>query len=797
MPHTVQVAVDGAAFHFDKLYTYLVPGRLAGRVFPGSMVLVPFGRGSRARMAVVLACDAPPAAAPAKQPTGPPADAPAQTCLEDGPQPQRPPAAPRLKELYDAAPEDARLTPDLLRLVHFLHERTFCTWYEAVRAVIPYGAQYRAGEQDGRPVLKSALVSQTEPVYRLIAELPQKPRPTAKQQLAAELLGAGPQPLSALEKAGVSRAVLSRLCQKGVLEQGRAGRAAPQTPPPAGLNAQAGQDAQTGPNAQAAAPVTLTEEQQAACARLEPLVADGDPHAALLFGVTSSGKTMVFLRLIQKALDLGKTALVLVPEISLTPQMIRRLRQAFGGRVAVQHSGLNNTERLLQWRMIQQGGADIVVGTRSAVFAPLQNIGLIILDEEQEHTYRSESAPRFLAHDVAKQRAAQHGALVLFSSATPRLESYYAAASGRMALVPLRQRYGGRPLPRVQLVDMRAELAAGNPGEVSLPLARQLSQNLARGEQAILLLNRRGYRTVALCTACGKAVKCGSCSVPMVYHKAQHKLLCHYCGRTIAPPPEACPECGGALRYSGFGTQRVEEELAQLLPKARILRMDQDSTGQKNAHDAMLAAFARQEYDILLGTQMVAKGLDFEKVTLVGVLGLDSLLFSQSFRAYENVFSLITQVVGRSGRAERPGRALIQTVEPNHPVLALAASQNYEAFYQQEIAFRKLFLYPPFCAVCVAAFSGKTEADAAAAAARFGALLAQAAGGRRELPLRVLGPAPMNVLMVSDRYRYKLTIKCRGDGAFRALMGEVLARYSEEGLPAKASVTLDMNTDGD
>ncbi len=810
MPQTVQVAVDGAAFHFDKLYTYLVPERLAGRVFPGSIVLVPFGRGSRARMAVVLACgeqDAADASGPPPDvavPGCPPVFAAAQNAVPakpaEGGQPVQ--ARPdvqaaqskspvlRLKELYDAAPEDARLTPDLLRLVHFLHERTFCTWYEAVRAVIPYGAQYRAGEQNGRPVLKSALVSQTEPVYRLVAELPQAPRPTAKQRLAAELLQAGPQPLSVLEKAGVSRAVLARLCQKGVLEQGRAARATILEP----------QDTPDIPDASAAADppdITLTEEQQAACSRLEPFLADGAPHAALLVGVTSSGKTMVFLRLIQKALALGKTALVLVPEISLTPQMIRRLKGAFGRRVAVQHSALSNTERLLQWRMIQQGGADIVVGTRSAVFAPLQNIGLIILDEEQEHTYRSESAPRFLAHDVAKQRAARHGALVLFSSATPRLESYYAAANGRMALVPLRRRYGGRPLPQVQIVDMRAELAAGNPGEVSLPLAQQLSQNLARGEQAILLLNRRGYRTVALCTACGKALKCGSCSVPMVYHKAQHKLLCHYCGRAVAPPPEACPACGGALRYSGFGTQRVEEELAALLPSARILRMDQDSTGQKNAHDAMLAAFARQEYDILLGTQMVAKGLDFERVTLVGVLGLDSLLFSQSFRAYENVFSLITQVVGRSGRAERPGRALIQTVEPGHPVLALAAGQDYEAFYEQEIAFRKLFLYPPFCAVCVAAFSGEKEADTAAAAARFGVLLAQAAGGRRELPLRVLGPAPMNVLMVSDRYRYKLTIKCRGDRAFRALMSEVLARYSAEGLPAKASVALDMNTDGD
>lgn len=775
MPQTVQVAVDGAAFHFDKLYTYLVPPRLEGHVYPGSMVLVPFGRGSRARMGVVLGCEAPDAP-PSAEGGGP-----QQTTLTG--QKDAPPARPasRLKELFDAAPEEARLTPDLLRLVHFLRGRTFCTWYEAVRAVIPYGAQYRAGEEGGRPVLKSQLTRHTEPLYILKGELPEKPRPSAKQQAAVAALRAGPQPLRVLEEQGISRAVLDRLCEKGVLEKGKTDKS-----PDAYADAE-----YTGEE------IGLTGEQQAACDQLEPFIADGAPHAALLFGVTSSGKTMVFLRLIQKALALGKTALVLVPEISLTPQMIRRMKAVFGPRVAVQHSALSNTERLLQWRMIQQGGADIVVGTRSAVFAPLQRLGLIILDEEQEHTYRSESSPRFLAHDVAKQRAAEHGALVLFSSATPRLESYYAASTGRYQLVRLRQRYAGRPLPKVQLVDMRAELAAGNAGDISLPLAEQLRQNLARGEQAILLLNRRGYRTVALCTECGKALKCGSCSVPMVYHKAQHKLLCHYCGRTLSPPPETCPECGGALRYTGFGTQRVEEELAELFPSARILRMDQDSTGQKNAHDEMLAAFARREYDILLGTQMVAKGLDFEKVTLVGVLGLDSLLFSQSFRAYENVFSLITQVVGRSGRAEMPGRALIQTVEPDHPVLALAASQNYEAFYEQEIGFRRLGLYPPFCAICVAGFSGKNEAETAAAAARFSQLVARTAAGRKELPLRILGPAPMNVVMVNDRYRYKLTIKCRGDKAFRALMGEVLAKYSDEGLPARASVTLDMNSDGD
>lgn len=795
MPQTVQVAVDGAAFHFDKLYTYRVPPRLEGRIYPGSMVLVPFGRGSRPRMAVVLSCaeEPPPAPEGADAPQSE-ASTPGQVTLAGLAPRNAPPDAskagaasaaggttPRLKTLFDAAPEEARLTPDLMRLVQFLRERTFCTWYEAVRAVIPYGAQYRPAEEDGRPVLKSQLTRHTEPLYTLAAPLPEKPRPTPRQQAAAAALAGGPQPLSALEGQGISRAVLERLCEKGVLTRGEAEKTIDLT-----ANIPYTGEA-----------ITLTAEQQAAYDQLAPRLADKAPHTALLFGVTASGKTMVFLKLIETALARGCTALVLVPEISLTPQMIRRMKGVFGPRVAVQHSGLSNTERLLQWRMIQQGGADIVVGTRSAVFAPLQNLGLIILDEEQEHTYRSESAPRFLAHDVARQRAAQSGALVLLSSATPRIESYHAARTGRCQLVQLRQRYAGRPLPRVQLVDMRAELAAGNAKEISLPLAKELQQNLAAGEQAILLLNRRGYRTVAVCTECGKALKCGSCSVPMVYHKAQQRLLCHYCGRTISPPPERCPECGGPLRYSGFGTQRVEEELAELFPTARILRMDQDSTGQKNAHDTMLAAFARREYDILLGTQMVAKGLDFEKVTLVGVLGIDSLLFSQSFRAYETVFSLITQVVGRSGRAGAPGRALIQTVEPNHPVLALAASQNYEAFYQQEIGFRKLCLYPPFCAVCVAGFSGKEEGDTAAAAARFGAIVAEIAAHSPQLPLRLLGPAPMNVVMVNGRYRYKLTIKCRGDRAFRVLMGEALARYSDEGLPAKAMVTLDMNTDGD
>ena len=753
MPHTVQVAVNNATLHFDKLYTYRVPPELESKVPVGGMVLVPFGRGDKPRMAVVLAAG------------------------------ESEELSARVKPLYDAAPESACLTPDLLRLVEFLHERTFCTWYEAVKTVIPYGAQYRPVLQDGRPVLQKQLVRHTQPQYRLAAPLPEKPRPTPPQILAVQLLRDGPLTGEELQQAGVSAAVADNLVKKGVLEKEQVDKTLD-------LYAHIPLTNET---------ITLTDEQQAALDALLPALRAGKPHAALLHGVTGSGKTLVFLELIRHTLELGRTALVLVPEISLTPQMIRRLKENFGSRVAVQHSALNHTERLLQWRMIQQGGAQIVVGTRSAIFAPLQNLGLIIIDEEQEHTYRSESSPRFDAHDVARLRAADSGALLLLASATPSVESYYRAArQDRYQLVRLTHRYAGQPLPPVQIVDMRAEAAAGNPEDISQPLADAIRENLTNGQQTILLLNRRGYRTVALCQDCGAALKCSSCSVPMVYHKAQGQMLCHYCGKTIKPAPTHCPQCGGKLLYTGFGTQRVEEELENLFPKARVLRMDQDSTSRKNAHEQLLARFAKGEYDILLGTQMVAKGLDFEKVTLVGVLGIDSLLFSQGYRAYENVFSLITQVVGRGGRAEYPGRAIIQTVSPGHPVLQLAAKQDYEAFFEEEIGFRQLCLYPPFCDLCMVGFSGEKEGPALAAAARFSAILAETARQNwPKLPMRVLGPAPMNVAMVKDLYRFKLAIKCRNTNDFRALMRAVLARYGEEGLPAKAAVTLDFNADGD
>ena len=751
MPKTVGVAVSNATFHFDKLYTYAVMPDQQDTVKLGSMVLVPFGRGSRARMGVVLACDAEPESA-------------------------------KLKYLFDVAPASACLTPELLRLVHFLKERTFCTYYEAVKAVIPYGAQYKpAVAADGvTPMLQKQLTRHTENFYRLVGGLPQKPKPTAKQLAAVALLGGGPRTLNELEDKGISRAVLDNLCAKGVLECSKVNKSIDLYSSIPLKNE----------------PICLTAEQQAAYDALLPKLEDDAPHSALLYGVTGSGKTLVFLKLIAHCLEQGRKALVLVPEISLTPQMILRLKSQFGRRVAVQHSALNHTERLLQWQMIQDGGADIVVGTRSAIFSPLENIGLIIIDEEQEHTYRSESAPRYSAHEVARQRAAENGALLLLASATPSTESFYAAQHGRTQLVRLTQRYGGNPLPKVQIVDMRAELASGNPLEISLAMEDAIRRNLDAGKQTILLLNRRGYQTMAQCEDCREVLKCQKCSVPMVYHKSAHKVLCHYCGSQMEPPT-VCPTCGGKLQYRGFGTQKAEEELAKLFPDARVLRMDQDSTAAKDAHEKLLAKFADHEYDIMVGTQMVAKGLDFEDVTLVGVLGIDSLLFAQGFRAYENVFSLITQVVGRSGRAKDPGFAIIQTTDPDNPVLNLAAAQDYDAFFEQEIAYRKLGLYPPFCGLCVIGFAGAKEIETARAAARFAALLGQQAAKQPDLPLRVLGPTPGSIEKINDTYRYKLTIKCRNDRRFRDLVRQILGLYEQEKLPSKATVVVDMHSDGD
>lgn len=750
MPHFAQVAVDGATIHFDKLYTYSLPESMVDSVHPGSLAAVPFGKGNQPRLAVVLSCG------------------------------ELTEIQPQIKSILDVASDEACLTDDLLRLVYLLKDRTFCTYFEAVKSIIPYGALYRIGEKDGKVCMQSQMERTTEKWYSVKDPTLTVARTGSKQKLALQLLQEHEMSESMLENAGISRSVQRTLQKKSLVNVKEKWKTIdlyneiPFEPEK----------------------IDLTEDQDAAYKELFSMLLKNKAAAALLHGVTGSGKTLVFLKLIKQVLSQRKTVLVLVPEIGLTPQMIIRLKKNFGKRVAVQHSALNHTERLLQWKMIQQGHVDIVVGTRSAVFAPLKNLGLLIMDEEQEHTYKSESAPRYDAHEIVKQRAVDNQALALFASATPSVESYYAAATGRYRLVTICRRYGGNPLPKVRLLDMRSELLRGNAGEISVELAQELQRNLANKEQSILLLNRRGYHTICSCTDCGNVLKCERCSVPLVYHKAQGCLMCHYCGKTI-PMTTHCLQCGGLLKYTGFGTQKAEEEIVRLLPQARILRMDQDSTSVKNAHERMLAAFAAGEYDVLLGTQMVAKGLDFARVSLVGVLGIDGLLFGQGFRAYENVFSLLTQVVGRGGRADIPGRALIQTINPEHPVLQLAASQDYMSFFNQEIAFRKACLYPPFCSVCMVGFIGKNEKDVLQAARKFSEMLGRKASRFPNIPLRVLGPTPYNIVMVNNKFRYRLTVKCRNDREFRILIRSVIEEYGSERLPTKARIIVDMNSDGD
>lgn len=770
MPVAAQIAVANATMYYDKLYSYTVPDELASRTFVGSMVLVPFGRGAmRPRMGVVVG-------------------------LEEVEQVNA-----RWKELYDVAPEEASLTSELLAIVNYLRQATFCTWYEAVKAVIPYGAQYKPVQQDGIWTLQKQLSRHTEPVFSLTSlgeealqngafvtlQDGSSKKISAKQQLVLQTLQEKSMSRNAImEECNVGRSVADTLLKYELLSVEELDKQLPEQA------AEGERPVQQGP--------PLSIAQQEISNELMQRMELETPKPALLHGITGSGKTVIFLELVRKALASGKTALVLVPEIGLTPQMLRQLRQSFGNRVAVQHSGLSNTERLLQWRQIQRGDTPVVVGTRSAVFAPLEKIGVIVVDEEQERSYQSESAPRYDAIEVAKRRATHHGALLLLASATPSVADYFAAKAGRYELFTLRERYGNMPLPAVEIVDMQQELALGNMQIISERMGQEISKNLREKSQTILLLNRRGYHRVGVCRSCGEVLKCSECSVPMVFHKnkqGEAHLLCHYCGKTTSPVPDVCPACGGEIRYAGFGTQRMEEELAQRFPEARVLRMDMDTTGRKGAHAKMLGQFEKGEYDIMIGTQMVAKGLDFEGVSLVGVIGIDSLLFSQGYRAFETVFSLVTQVVGRSGRANKPGRALIQTVDPENPVLNLAAQQDYEAFYNQEIGFRKMALYPPFCALCMVGFVSKEETDTVAAARRFAILLGQYAKQQPDIPLRILGPAPMNVVQVAGSFRYRLTLKCRNDNGFRLLINRVLGDYNKEGWPRKTSVYLDFNTE--
>ena len=745
------IAVSNTAFSLDKLYAYKIPPELSPLIKVGTMVLVPFGRGDKARMGVVL-----------------------EVFTEM-------PNFKNIKEIYDATTDEIILTPELLELAYFLKERTFCTHYEAVKTIIPHGAQYKPVLVGNKHKLQKQIVNTTSKYYKSIYNNTKKI--TSKQKIVIDYLKENTiSEQEILVNCNVGKNVLDRMVKNALLE--------------VSLQDKKIKDENT---YQLHNKFTLSPKQNEIYTELCKLQFENKPKVSLLRGVTSSGKTLIFLKLIENTINNGKKAIVLVPEIALTSQMVERFKNMFGDKVAVQHSALSHTERLLQWQQIQKGKVDIVVGTRSAIFAPIENIGVIIIDEEQEHTYFQEMSPRFSAIDVAKKRVVKNNALLLLASATPSIESYYNAVNDKYKLLEIDERYGNAQLPIVEIVDMQKNLLEGNTGILSLILRKEISYNLNNNEQTILLLNRRGYQTVAICENCAKVVKCENCTVPMVYHKNDDKLLCHHCNCSIHPAPINCSECGGKLKYTGFGTQKIQEDIENEFKGVRVLRMDQDTITKKNSHHTLLTKFKNGEYDILIGTQMVAKGLDFEKVSLVGVIGIDNLLLNGSYKAFENVFSLITQVVGRSGRSKLKGRAVIQTLSPDHPVISLAATQDYKAFYNEEILFRKMSLYPPYCHICIAGFVAEDENLAILGANEFSGILTdvvkQLNNTNGNIPIRIIGPSPFNIIKVNNKYRYKLTIKCKNNSKFRQALKTAQEKFKANEKFVKINIFFDFNQD--
>jgi len=521
----------------------------------------------------------------------------------------------------------------------------------------------------------------------------------------------------------------------------------------------------------------LNDEQSLVFTKLKPLMESGSPEAALLYGVTGSGKTLVYIKLIESTLSQGKTAIVLVPEIALTPQTVSIFASFFGESVAVLHSALGTGERYDEWKRIHDGSVRVVVGTRSAVFAPLKNIGLIVIDEEQEHTYKSESSPRYHAREIAKYRVTRASALLLLASATPSLDSMYAAKTGKYKLFHLKHRFNERDMPPVLIADMKQELKAGNGGTISSVLRAELDKNQQNGEQSILFINRRGSSPLVACGECGFTYKCRHCSVSMTYHTAIKRLLCHYCGYSI-PTADICPECSGKLKFIGAGTQKIEKELNDLYPEIRIIRMDADTTTRINSHDKLLSSFRKHEADILLGTQMVTKGLDFENVTLVGVLSADTSLYMSDYRANEKTFSLITQVVGRSGRGEKPGRAVIQTFTPEHKVITLASRQDYEGFYENEISIRRALGSPPIKDLISVTTTGADENKVVTSCTKLRSNLQSHFRG--DSSVKLLGPAPANISKVNNKYRYRLLVNCENNKRIRETIAHVIKEFARD-----------------
>ena len=814
-PETAKIAVSAATYWVDRPYDYRIPDALRDKIAPGVRVVVPFGGGNRRTEGIVLSLGA------------------AQPGV-------------RLKNIASVLDAEPVLSPEMIRLAVWLRERYFCTVYDAVHAMLPAGLWYQM-----ESVYTLCVGIDRERAYEAAGKSGQE-----RLVLDAVFAHGGSCPLTDLEcvfeNASPSRALQS-LVRKGILQtdsrekrrvgdkkirmvslavsaedaQTAADRREKRAPlqsaclrllctlervslselcyftgaSQSSVNAlvKAGmveitQDEvfrrSTFRSAETVPLPVLNEEQRTAFEGILALYDGKKPSASLLYGVTGSGKTSVYVHLIDAMRRMGKDSILLVPEIALTPQMIRIFSSYFGDDVAVLHSSLAVGERYDEWKRIKTGRARVVIGTRSAVFAPCSDLGLIIIDEEQEYTYKSENAPRYHARDAAKYRCASSNALLVLGSATPDVESRYRAEQGIYHFFTLRSRFNARQLPAVRIVDMRQELRGGNGSEISGVLLSELQENIRRGEQSILFLNRRGTASLVVCGECGHTYTCPHCSVNLTWHSANRRLICHHCGYT-RPLYDACPECGGMLNQFGAGTQKLEEQLREALPDVELLRMDADSVSPAGSHEKILSQFRERKVPILIGTQMVTKGLDFENVTLVGVISADQLLYCGDYRAGERCFSLITQVVGRSGRGEKPGRAIIQTFTPQNPVIRMASRQDYDGFYAEEIELRRLQNCPPFSDIVTVTVSAEDESTVLRCCAYIRDRMRSELRRRRDAA--VLGPAPLPVVRVSNRYRYRVTLHCRYDKEIRRLVSGLLIQCNTAKEYKGASVFADYN----
>lgn len=737
----IEVAVENTTQSFDRLFSYIVPDDLCAVVRCGVRVQIPFGKSNAKRNGFVCKVN---------------------TYGKDE-------DCKHLKKISCVVDKEPLLNDDMLELAFWMKKRYNCTFFKILKTFLP------------NKIFNNS-IEKTINTYKICNECDMSTvKLSAKQKIVYDLL---------LEKGeitlkeityftGFTSSVVQALLKKGVIIC---------------VKSQQSQlliDNMMHPVKQSN--ITLTNEQQKVYDELCEKYKADKSAVSVLYGVTGSGKTSVFMKLIDDVIADGKSVIVMVPEIALTPQMISIFVDKFGKNIAVFHSALSDKERLAQWDLVHKNIAKIVIGTRSAVFAPVKDLGLIIIDEEQEGSYKSDFSPKFHARDIAKFRVAQNKSLLLLSSATPSLSTFFFAQSGVYSLHKLTHRFAKAKLPEVAIVDMNRELDNGNTTQISSLLLEKLRENIKNQKQSIILLNRRGYNTFVACRICSEVVSCPNCSISLIYHKANNRLLCHYCGYSVEMLDE-CPSCHEKhLRFSGMGTQKAEDDLLRLLPGVRVLRMDTDTTMAKSSHEQAFGKFRNKEYDIMIGTQMIAKGLDFPDVTLVGVLSADQHLFSDDFRSYERTFSLLTQVIGRSGRAGGDSLAIIQTNTPENQLIRLAANQDYEKFYDTEIKMREAMLYPPFVDICEVSFSCEDEGKVDAASQKFLQLLKSAFTADREVPVKIFGPSKASIYKVSNKYRYKILIKCKNNIKFREKLYGTLKLFEKDRSFLRVTVSIDIN----